>query len=42
MDQDEDIDVDKVETASHAYNGLQSKISGKRDMSAVNKGGQRS
>jgi hypothetical protein len=33
----EDVDVDKIDTVSHAYNvGMQSKISGgRRDMSAA-------
>ncbi len=35
---DEEVDVDKIDTASHAYGGMQSKISNKRDMSNVNKG----
>ncbi|CDW74794.1 UNKNOWN [Stylonychia lemnae] len=37
VDDEENIDIDKIDTASHAYNGMQSKMSGKRDMSAVNK-----
>lgn len=40
---EEEVDVDKIETTSHAYNvGMQSKISNRRDMSAVNKNQNRS
>ncbi len=41
-DDDEEVDVEKLDNASHAYGGMQSKIGNKRDMSAMNHNNQRS
>lgn len=41
-DDEEEVDVEKLDTASHAYGGLQSKIGNKRDISALNNNNQRS
>lgn len=34
-DDEEEVDVDRMDTASQAYGGIQSKIGNKRDMSAI-------
>ena len=41
-DEDEEVDVDRMDTASQAYGGMQSKIGNKRDISALHNNNQRS